>query len=120
MQYLGCVAVKFLQNFLNFFRTVWVRISLYIIEGGKHMELEELYDRIYRYCYFHTGRILSGLKTGHSSDRQAEAGKVLQFSALSDEKEHDKIRIKNEIDIEKLPRNFYKPRGGISMFLLSL
>ena len=20
------------------------------------MELEELYDRIYRYCYFHTGR----------------------------------------------------------------
>lgn len=33
--------------------------------------------------------------------------------------EHDKIRIKNKIDIEKLPRNFYKPRGSISMFLLS-
>ena len=84
------------------------------------MELEELYDRIYRYCYFHTVRILSGLKTVHSSDRQAEAGKVLEFFALSDEQEHDKIRIKNKIDIEKLPRNFHKPRGGISMFLLSL
>lgn len=51
---------------------------------------------------------------------QGEAGKVLEFFALSDEQEHGKIRIKNKIDIEKLPRNFYKPRGGISMFLLSL
>ena len=79
---LGLCGRQIFYKILNILRTVWVRISLYIIEGGKHMELEELYDRIYRYCYFHTGRILSGLKTGHSSDRQAEAGKVLQFSAL--------------------------------------
>lgn len=44
------------------------------------MELEELYDRIYRYCYFHTGRILSELKTGHSSDRQADPESA--FAAL--------------------------------------